>query len=320
MGENVQPIEQTARGKIRGDKGHGMARYLSGRFVLPLIAITAVSGCADGVKMPFGGGKETGTRAASSPSSVTLVDRDVEAPEVFQTTTAGLWDGRPSLGGVWVAHPDVNEPERVIIRNETNGKFVIGALFRKERETPGPAIQVSSDAAAAIGMLAGSPAELNVTALRREEVPVDGEGAELAAASALPAAPSVETASLDAPLEPDEDASMLAAEAIAAARAPAAAPIPEPTLAAARAPAVPSTSNLSKPFIQIGLFSVEDNATRTGENLRNKGMDANIIADSSNGKKYWRVTVGPAASSSQRADLLAKVKTMGFSDAYFVSK
>ena len=43
-----------------------------------------------------------------------LVERDVEAPGVFQVTEAGLWDGRPSLGGVWVAHPDVTEPERVI--------------------------------------------------------------------------------------------------------------------------------------------------------------------------------------------------------------
>jgi hypothetical protein len=34
-----------------------------------------------------------------------LAERDVEAPEVFDVTDAGLWDGRPSLGGVWVAHP-----------------------------------------------------------------------------------------------------------------------------------------------------------------------------------------------------------------------
>ena len=83
-----------------------------------------------------------------------LVERDVEAPEVFQVTEPGLWDGRPSLGGVWVAHPDVTEPERVIVRNEANGKFVIGALFRRERDIPGPRMQASSDAAAALGMLA----------------------------------------------------------------------------------------------------------------------------------------------------------------------
>ena len=70
-------------------------------------------------------------------------------------TDQGLWDGRPSLGGVWVAHPDVTEPERVIIRNEANGKFVIGALFRRERELPGPKLQMSSDAAAALERAGG---------------------------------------------------------------------------------------------------------------------------------------------------------------------
>jgi hypothetical protein len=87
---------------------------------------------------------------ARSGNSVKLVERDVEAPDVFQVTDMGLWDGRPSLGGVWVAHPDVKEPERVIIRNMSNSAFVIGALFRRERETPGPALQVSSDAGAAL--------------------------------------------------------------------------------------------------------------------------------------------------------------------------
>ena len=47
----------------------------------------------------------------------------------------------------------MKEPERVIIRNQQNGQFVIGALFRRERETPGPRLQVSSDAAAALEML-----------------------------------------------------------------------------------------------------------------------------------------------------------------------
>lgn len=101
------------------------------------------------------------------------VEEDVEAPEVFSATEQGLWDGRPSLGGIWVAHPDVGEPERVIIRNASNGRSVVGALFRRERDVPGPMLQISSDAAAALGMVAGEPQELDVTALRRREVPLD---------------------------------------------------------------------------------------------------------------------------------------------------
>lgn len=77
----------------------------------------------------------------------------------------------PLLGGVWVAYPevDVEQIGQVVIRNQANGRFVIGALFRRERETPGPALQVSSEAAEALGMLAGAPATLNVTALRRDD-------------------------------------------------------------------------------------------------------------------------------------------------------
>lgn len=128
----------------------------------------AVSGCMEGSNSAGDTANEA-TAFSERPASSRLVERDVEAPEVFQTTDQGLWDGRPSLGGVWVAYPDVTDPERVIIRNDSNGKFVIGALFKRERDNPGPKIQVSSDAAVALGMLAGSPTKLNVTALRREE-------------------------------------------------------------------------------------------------------------------------------------------------------
>ncbi len=78
------------------------------------------------------------------------------------------------LGGIWVAHPDVSEPERVIIRNPSNGTSVVGALFRRERDVPGPPLQISSDAANALDMVAGEPQELGVTALRREDVPREG--------------------------------------------------------------------------------------------------------------------------------------------------
>lgn len=108
------------------------------------------------------------TDGLTSPRSAEIVERDVEAPDIFQVTEAALWDGRPSLGGVWVAHPDVDEPQRVLIYNISNDRFVTGALFRREREYPGPRIQVSSDAAAQLGMLAGAPVPLKVTALRPE--------------------------------------------------------------------------------------------------------------------------------------------------------
>jgi rare lipoprotein A len=69
----------------------------------------------------------------------------------------------------------------VLIRNTETGSFVIGALFRRERENPGPRFQISSDAAAALDILAGAPTELQVIALRREEVaPAEAPIAETA--------------------------------------------------------------------------------------------------------------------------------------------
>ena len=235
-------------------------------------------------------------------------ERDVEAPEIFQKTETGLWDGRPSLGGVWVAHPDVTDPERVIIRNETNGKFVIGALFRRERDNPGPALQVSSDAAEELGMLAGSPATLNVVALRREAAPV-----------APPA-----TTDFDAPVEIaatplESDPIAGAAAAIAAAEAVTPAPVATPAPAPVPTPAAAPASSLAKPFIQIGIFSVEENANNTATSLRQDGMSATVLAQNSQGKPFWRVIVGPAPTAADRAAILDKVKALGFTDAYFVS-
>jgi hypothetical protein len=136
------------------------------RFGFAACAMLTLAACDDGFR-PFGG---NATGDGPAPIGATrLVERDVEAPEIFQVTEEGLWDGRPSLGGVWVAHPTADDPERVIIRNDENGRFVIGALFRREHDSPGPALMISSDAAAALNILAGDPTPVQVTALRREE-------------------------------------------------------------------------------------------------------------------------------------------------------
>ncbi|RMD93391.1 MAG: SPOR domain-containing protein [Alphaproteobacteria bacterium] len=292
-----------------------MAGIPVGRLALIVGAFATLSGCADGVDLPFLGGKDGGAEASrrdSSTGSVTLVERDVEAPEVFQVTEEGLWDGRPSLGGVWVAHPDVKEPERVIIRNEANGQFVIGALFRRERETPGPALQVSSDAAAALGMLAGAPTTLNVTALRRQEVPIAQEsGAPAAGADGA----AIETAALD-----DRSAAEGGAATDAGAAAVVSASLDSADAPPQRqAPASRPASGLEKPYIQLGLFSVEENARKLADTLRAQGIIPLLRQGSMKGKSYWRVLVGPAASRSERAALLKKVKEMGFGDAYFVN-
>lgn len=161
-------------------KLRGRARYLSG-----LAVAVALAGCAQGIGPGAGGGG----KAEGVPAG------DVVAPEVFQATEAGLWDGRPSLGGIWVAHPDVTDPEKVLIRNAANGQSVIGALFRRERAMPGPRIQVSSEAAAELGMLAGAPVELSVTALRPapEDKPAPDDTEPVEEAGATETAEAAET-------------------------------------------------------------------------------------------------------------------------------
>ncbi|MBY6152208.1 SPOR domain-containing protein [Vannielia litorea] len=350
------------------------------------VSVLALAACEDGTGLKLGAKKADGAEvsaAASRPAATKLVERDVEAPEVFSKNEDGLWDGRPSLGGVWIAHPDVKEPERVIIRNQSNGKFVIGALFKRERDNPGPKLQVSSDAANALGVLPGAPTKLSVVALVREEVPEQAPDAAVPAAAAVDAETiaepeAIQQKSLDAPLaaaeaaiaaadgsgtaaadaaietaaaptpQPEKakkgfwqrlkgkksqrakaDATIAAAPDAAAPTAPAGVATPEisaaplaPTAAAATA-ATPKAAGPKpsggKNYVQIGIFSVEENANRTAANMRKSGVVPTVYEQQSAGKTFWRVVIGPAHSAADRAVLLEKVKAMGFQDAYFVT-
>ncbi|MGR3463856.1 SPOR domain-containing protein [Limimaricola sp.] len=252
-----------------------------------------------GALLLLGACGETGTAPAPGDTSRTeIVSRDVEAPGIFQVTEDGLWDGRPSLGGVWVAYPevDVEQIGQVVIRNEANGRFVIGALFRREREAPGPALQVSSEAAEALGMLAGAPARLNVTALRRDD-------------GAAPEAPGA-TTDFDDPT-PIAAVPLAEAEDTAPAAAPQEPPRPAPAPTAA-------TSDLDRPFIQLGIFSVEANARNTATAMEVEGLEARVVTSEIQGADYWRVIVGPASDAAARDAALFRVKALGFTDAYFV--
>jgi cell division septation protein DedD len=281
---------------------------------------------------------------ARAATSTRLVDRDVEAPDVFQATDQALWDGRPSLGGVWVASPDAQDPERVIIRNPSNGKFVIGALFRRERMNPGPTLQISSDTAAALGILAGAPTSVQVTALRREAAAVE-EGptapildaaetvdTETLGASAVAAIDRAATPVPTAAAAPAGEITATALAAPAAAAKPAkgkrrakeeTAPVPVAAtpaeaapVAAAAAPAVaaPAPAPKGGQLIQIGIFSVEANAKRAVDTLAKSGLTARVLTETAKGKTFWRVVAGPGADAA----MLGKVKSAGFGDAYFV--
>ena len=354
--------------------------------LLALLAIVGalVAGCENAAN-PFAKNENSadGPVATQAARSVRLVDRDIEAPEVFQTTDSALWDGRPSLGGVWVASPDAVNPERVILRNEANGKFVIGALFRRERDNPGPKLQVSSEAADALGMLAGQPGQINVTALRRDENKSGADGAAdpeevavagvavagvaaaetadpIAAASAAidrangangpdapEGAPAADGEGTVAAAPPDDldptprpgetkraarkrvriatraaaaqtpvavpDAGQSLDAPLAAAAPIAAAPIAVAPIADAAPDAAPKGGSSR---VQIGIFSVEKNAQRAVDMLKAGGIDADLKREDISGKGVFSVIAtgaGPAKA------FLAKVKALGFDDAYVVS-
>jgi rare lipoprotein A len=219
-----------------------------------LVAV-GLTGCTDIAREASRGGS---LLELATPATSRTVERDVPAPQVFQVTETGLWDGRPSLGGVWVAHPTARDPERVLIRNTVTGAEVVGALFRRERENPGPRFQISSEAAVALGILAGQPVALQVTALRLERI-------EVAPPPPVPtAAPSAATPTPEAPAEgaiaaapvPDAEAAPRRTLADLFRRS---APAPEPDVpvpaaaAAPDAPAVPSGA----PFDTVTITSVD---------------------------------------------------------------
>ncbi|ODM43745.1 SPOR domain-containing protein [Cereibacter johrii] len=243
-----------------------------------------VLGACDRVREATGfGPSEEGAAEAVVPAQAP-VGADVEAPEAYQTTDKALWDGRPSLGGIWVAAPDVKDPERVVMVNPANGRSVVGALFRRERENPGPKLQLSSDAAEALGLLAGQPATIRVTALRRKE-----------AADAAPAgAPAG---------QPDPQPAAEAGPAFLATEAPAASPAP---VAGGRT-------------IRVGSFGQSENARRTADRLTEGGVPARVAEVRQDGKSLWTVLAGPAPSDEAPA-LLARVKGLGFADAYLLAR
>ena len=378
------------------------------RSALILVGALALGGCqmTTGVGNSGGPALSGGASGGSAGSNQRVIERDVEAPEVFQLEEAGLWDGRPSLGGVWVAHPGVGDPERAMIRNAATGATVIGALFRRERENPGPRFQISSEAANALGILPGAPTEIAVTAVRLQRVEIELEPAPQAATAAdetlalapvetevasaeedaaSPDAapdgqveitdaeprrrslrdlfrrrePAPETAIAQTGLAPVAGATATAAETTVDAAQDVAAPSatdaqprerrrfrdlfrrrePEPdttlitlrdtegstpTVVAPAAQPQPQPQpqvqgpRIDRPYVQIGIFSVEQNAINSRSQMQRAGLSAEIRRGRVGENLFWRVIVGPAGTTAERSAILRQVRGMGFADAYAV--
>lgn len=218
------------------------------------------------------------------PLGIEFKENDVEAPEVFNAEGLAFWDGQSSLGGVWISQPGIEQPTRVIIKDKYNGKSVIGAIFNRSGNPEETRMLLSSEAAESLGIATNENRIVSVTALRAlKTVNSDKKKSEKQVANTDPAALE-SVGSVDSSYQNSESIS------------------------------------LAKPFIQVGIFSVEQNARNTAEVMHQLKIKPSVKKQSSQDKTFWRVIVGPAATANERSTLLQKVKAVGFGDAYAVSK
>ena len=222
--------------------------------LLMTASLAILAGCEEGGGLgSLNGFADAAAQADPSGSSIDIIERDIEKPEIFSQRDMALWDGRPSFGGVWVALPGNVQPERVSIANVDNGKSVVGALFKREEQNPGPPIRLSSDAAAALEIVPGMPTLVAVTVVRREtfanvpNTPTDDVPGAVETAPLEPV-PGAQAAAQNAPTAPQPERLTLVGRLAAALggsdEAPAPAPQPEtaPLAAASEAPSGTSAS------------------------------------------------------------------------------
>ena len=227
---------------------------LIAKFLLVLSFVSTIVGCNPLTNK---------SKSTKNTSNITLDEK----PEILDLSASVIWDGEQTLGGNWISHPDVDSPERVLIKNISNGKSIVGAIFQQTKKMKtGPAV-ISSDAAKALNIAQNDQTKVQIIAVR--------------AAERTSITPTI--------AEPNKSDS------------------------------ASIETKLSKPFIQVGIFGVENNATKTKDQMLQLDLPVNILDFQIKGKPYWRVVAGPASSSDSRRSMLKTIKSAGFTDAYFIS-
>lgn len=227
---------------------------LIGKFLLVLSCATTIVGCSALISK------------SNSAKNATNVQLD-EKPEILDISAAVIWDGNQTLGGNWISHPGVDSPERVLIKNISNGKSVVGAIFQQTKKMKSEAALISSDAAKALDIAQDEQTKVQIVAIR---VPDSTAPTTIIAKTKTEKSASLET-------------------------------------------------KLSKPFIQVGIFGVQDNANKTKDKMSKLNLPVNILDFQIKGKPYWRVVAGPASTADSRKNMLKDIKSAGFTDAYYVS-
>ena len=227
---------------------------LIGKFLLVLSFIITIAGC---------GALTNKSNSVKKTVNVTVKEK----PEILDISAAVIWDGDQTLGGNWISHPGVDSPERVIIKNISNGKSVVGAIFRQINKTKTGLAIISSDAAKALGISHNEKTKVHIVAVRAidntapNEINAEPEKANIALLETKP----------------------------------------------------------PKPFIQVGIFGVQNNANKTNNQMLKLNLPVNIFEFQIKEKPYWRVVVGPANTLDSRKKMLKAIKSAGFTDAYYVS-
>ena len=99
--------------------------------------------------------------------------------------------------------------------------------------------------------------------------------------------------------------------------ASAAAAIDEAEASQPTAPAPARASGgLRNPYVQVGLFSAEDNAEAAAASLRDAGIVPSVVPGSNGSRQFWRVLVGPMTTADEQAVMLKQVRDLGYSDAF----
>ena len=225
-----------------------------GQFLLLFSLVSTIVGCS-----PL-------TNKAKSTTNTANLSLD-EKPEILDIPASVTWDGEQTLGGNWISHPNVDSPDRVLIKNISNGKSIVGAIFQQTKKMETENAVISSDAARALGISKNNQTKVQIIAVRVAE--------GTSQTSKIASSGTANNAVIE--------------------------------------------TKLSKPFIQVGIFGVQNNANKTKDRMVRLDLPVNVFDFQIKGKPYWRVVAGPAETSDSRKNMLKLIRSAGFKDAYFVS-
>jgi hypothetical protein len=280
--QSGNPAARDWMNRMNRSKPNATTMFWSGTFASAI----ALSGCSntqlgttdDINRLEMQAPKPRAQSIAGGPDNV--------APAVFEVTDAAVWDGRPSLGNIWVEIPQAMQPERVRIKNEETGQILTGAMFVSgedvDRDAP---IKLSSAAAEALGVRANSPVTLTVTALRRKAPQSD-------------AAP-VQIAQTQAP-DPMRPMQPLDVEDLY---------MPAPQVALSTPDIMPAPD--AGDFVQVAEALTADSALRIQEQLEAQEIAADVQEDYIDGLSVYRVF---ASKFTERDTLAGALENIRFAN------